>query len=44
MFGMSKKCFKTVIGNLYKEGIIKITTVGVNYTPSIEGRQAKSKP
>lgn len=29
MFRMSKKSFKTVIGNLYKEGVIEITKDGV---------------
>lgn len=29
MFRMSKKSFKTVIGNLYKEGIIEITPEGI---------------
>ena len=29
LFKMSKKSFKTVIGNLYKQGIIEITPEGV---------------
>ena len=29
MFRMSKKCFKTVIGNLYRGGIIEITQEGI---------------
>jgi len=29
MFRMSKKSFKTVIGNLYKEGVIEITPEGI---------------
>jgi len=29
MFRMSKKSFKTVIGNLYKEGVIEITREGI---------------
>lgn len=29
MFGMSKKSFKTLIGNLYKEGVITITKDGI---------------
>jgi predicted RNA-binding protein (virulence factor B family) len=29
MFRMSKKSFKTVIGNLYKEGVIEITKEGI---------------
>ncbi|WP_226377757.1 CvfB family protein [Geoanaerobacter pelophilus] len=29
MFGMSKKSFKTVIGNLYKEGVIEISPEGI---------------
>lgn len=29
MFGISKKSFKTVIGNLYKEGVIEISPEGI---------------
>ena len=31
LFGISKKSFKTVIGNLYKQGIIDITKDGVRF-------------